>query len=373
MSEITQNQEVERLGELLAQAVCIGEMDAEQALALAAAYGLAQSDKPQGSLTADLRPYPNFSRLGIGRPAGVATEEEIAPFRGQTKPDNSPVGPEDFFSSGCVLADNDLIEDRSLIIPAVELGRLKAILDLRAKGSDEDHAFRAGDCHFRLVAPSIGTDPDTLLNQHNPLLGNEPFTALVARAIFPIVEDDLAQKAAVERARRGLFQDLSITPAVGSYTCGNCGEMAIEAVERMDSAIVALKINMSDAAKEMADCLSGCCFVLRTPAELPGGYVYRDLRISGISEEGIVSVEPFEDSRIGSDTVAMLKMESLSLFFGVGVLRYCPAHGLQGGRHTDGSRVVARVTDLSGLLNVGQVSAGAINSARIVLDPSIRN
>jgi len=318
---------------------------------------------------ADFRRLPNYRALGINREAGFATDEEIVAFKGQTRADGSPVGASDFFSTGALLANNDLIEDRSMRIPALEMARLGSMLEIRAKGSDYNHEFKAEDCTFRIIAPKIGTDLNIKLNSR---LGNtvkEPYTGLSARLLFPITEGK-AQKDAVEDVRRGLLQDLSITPLFDAYTCGSCGELSISDVQLLDGKVTVIKLaNVKD--KRMLDLREHYKVIFRIPEPaVLGSFVYYESHVLS-SENGILSISPM-DIPIKDGTKVMCKMEMLPIMFAGGYMpRYCSVHGLQGWIDEYDTAVVANVCNIRGLMNVAFASSGAIKDARIVLDPDV--
>jgi hypothetical protein len=331
----------------------------------------------EGTQSNDMRPYPDFRKLGIDRPAGPATDDEIKWAKGHTKIDGSPVHTDDFFSAGALLANNDLIEDRYIQIPSLELARIGSILEHRAKGSDENHDFTVHGAHFRVVNPKIGVDLNVNQNQHSVLRNIEPYTALIGRAVFPLAEQDQDQIAAVEKARRGLISDLSMTPSIDALTCGLCYEKMIEDVHEINGKVHALKVRDLDEGPKAAGSPEWQYFkvIIRSPHEAHvGGYKYTEREVLGY-KDGIMSMEPFPNPGIKPTAVVMHKMQAIPMMFGMfGAQspKYCPMHGLQGGISRDGRRVVALATNVLGLINVAAVSAGAINDSRLVLDPDVK-
>lgn len=335
-------------------------------------YNMTSINPMAGSPSNDLRPLPNFRKLGIDRPIGPVTDEELSYFKGQTKLDGSPVSNQDFLSVGILLGNNDLIDDRYLQISALELGRLSEILKLRAKGSDEDHYFQVEGCHFRLINPKLGQDDSLQMHMNSALLGKEPYTALIARAIFPVPEKDAKQLEVIERVRRELYRDVSMTPIFDCLTCGSCGEMPINEIQKMGNKIVAIRLSLNEnLTSDYCHNFEYCSMVIRTPrSDVIGGYLYSEVSVQG-SSDGILSIDPIEDPGFVTGSVAMIKMNPILFSFGKrsNMPHYCSIHGIQGFSYSENKRVVGMATNVTGFANVAQVSAGAINDARLVVDP----
>lgn len=320
----------------------------------------------------DFRPLPNFETLGITRPSGPCTDDEMEAFKGQTKNDGSPVTKEDFLSVGCLLANNDLIEDRMRVIPALELSRLATILSTRSKQSDTDHSREVLTGHFTVINPSIGIDPSIPLNSKNPLRNAEPYTALVARAVFPLADEDEGQKAAVEAVRRGRLKNLSITPQFGAVVCSHCSEMPVYDVMSQDGLVTNL-IMHPNHAQGLVVIDKPIVAVIRTPNDMcMGGYSYNDVNIMSTQDNGVVSIEPTK-LYIGPDSKMMIKLNNMPMMFAMGgsTPKYCSMHGLEG-QISNGSQVVGVFCQVTSLINVAATDAGAINDSRIVLDASVR-
>jgi hypothetical protein len=317
---------------------------------------------------ADFRRLPNFRKLGITERAGPISEEELTTyFKGQTRPDGTPVTVDDFYGVPIVLANNDLIEDRSLRIPALELMRLAAMMELRLKSSDFNHDFEVEDSTFTVIKPRLGFDPSIPLNHRLGDSVQEPYTALVAKAVFPITTGG-QQLEMVERVRRQLLRFVSITPLLDSYTCSKCAERQIVKSQYMDGKLVAIQLEPCPD-KTMTDVHEYYKVVIRMPDRaVVGGFSYYELQVLN-SEGDVMALQP-SPLQLTDGAVVMTRMEILPIMFGAGFSpRYCAMHGLQGWVGDDGCPVAANVTNIRGLLNVALASSGAIKDAMLVLDP----
>jgi len=328
-----------------------------------------------GVIENDYRPLPNFRALGITRKAGPAIESEMKAFTGQTKLNGEPVGPEDFFSSGAVLANIDIIPHLMAFIPPVELGRIGTILQTRSKKSDQNHSREVLSGNFTVIDPAIGTDPDAKMHMDHPLLGKVPYTALTARLLFPLQEKDPAQMAAVEAAQRGRLQNLSIAFGFGHVACGLCGEMRIQEVLRDRGYVTGFSIDPAanpDMFQSHDDeyFYSDMNAILRMPVDTEGGFVYRSMRILNAEDNGLVQVDPVAEASLPVDNNSVF-MIGMSRMYYYGGYAYCRLHGFQGSYSSDGRRTVGMFVNMRALLNVAAVDAGAINDARLVLDPDI--
>jgi len=340
---------------------------AAPALDLAAAAATA---KTLAAPEAEYRPLPNFRALGIDRPAGPAVPEEMKALMGQTKPDGKPIDTDDVFSVGALLADNDVISSLQCFFPVVELERLGAMMDVRPVKSDENHSREVMSGRFTLVNPKIASDPGTQLTIDHPLRDKVDYSALTARALFPIEESDPDQIAAVEAARRGRLEKLSIAFGYGSVSCGLCGEMDIKKVigDPNGSAVAVTIANTHrDLLCKNLEELGPIGATIRTPANVPGKYLYRTVRVTAVSMDGTVQITPTPVSALQEGSVLMLTMNNFFWFFGG--MGYCKIHGLRGDYSADGRRVVGMFTNMRAFINTAIVDKGAITDAMLVLHP----
>jgi hypothetical protein len=333
---------------------------------------------PVGVVDNDYRPLPNWRTLGITRKAGDATPQELLrAFKGATKLDGSAVGPSDVYSTAALLCTNDLIAQEMAYIPPVEIGRMRVILATRAMKSDQDHSRKVMSGTFTIVDPEIGTDPGTKLHMDHPLLGKAPYTALIARLLYPKITSDDDQMAAVESAMMGKLQNKSVTFGYGARACALCGEMPIQNPIRANGNIIAFVISPGDnpdlcemdpESFSSYDSMTG---TVRTPAETPGGYIYRTVTILGCSKDGIVQVSPIAETifELATGSVFMLNMSGYS-FFGFGG-RYCRLHGQAGNYARDGRKTVGMFVNIRSFVGTSEVDKGAVCDARNVADPDI--
>lgn len=340
---------------------------------------LVNTDGIPGVVDNDYRPLPNWKALGINRPAGNATPAELKDLQGAMRPDGSPLQPEDVWSVGAMVCNDDLIAQFMAFIPPLELERLGVIAQTRAIKSDQDHSREVMSGNFT-IAPSsilIGTDPGTTLHIDHPLLGKVPYTALIARLLFQKIPDDEDQMAAIEAAMAGKLQNLSIAFGFGSVTCALCGEVPVLRTIKDNGKILGFTIDpgshqllCSMQPDDFAswDSLTG---TLRTPADTEGDYAYRTVRVTGCTMDGTVTIEPIPDSTfdLARGTVLMLDMGSFGFFFGGG-RRYCRFHGSSGSYYGDGRRTVGMFTNIRSFINVAACDKGAVE-ARIIVDPDL--
>lgn len=329
--------------------------------------------RSRGVVENDFRSLPNFEALGIKRAAGPATQDELKAFVGQTRPDGSPITGDDFLSVGAVLANIDIIPHLMAFISPTELGRLGAILSVRSKKSDQDHSREVLSGNFTVINPAIGQDPDAKMNADHPMLGEVPYTALTARLLFPIMQNDSAQAAAVESVRRGRIQNLSIAFGYRGIACGLCGEMPTNKILVSNGNIIGFTIDpeknedMCSARGDDDEYYYPMSGVLRTPVNIEGGFMYRTVTILKANPDGTIQIDPIpqESLEVGSGTVFMTNMRG---FYGY---TFCRLHGLMGNTLKDGRKTVGMFTEMRALINVAAVDQGAIADARLVLDPAV--
>lgn len=357
----------------------IGLMQLRESTDEAATFGVRAIDFKNGVIDADFRPLPDYKALGIDRAAGDATPDEMRYALGQTKNDGSPVGPSDFLSVGALLLNIGLIGKYMAFVPPIELGRLGLILETRSKKSDRDHSRQVSSGHFTIVNPKIGTDASTKLEIDHPLLGKVPYTALISRLLYPIQEFNLEQKAAVEDARRGRLQNLSVAFNFKGVACATCGDMPIKKVLMSGDSITGFMLD-PEAHPELCkdrneeDRFYRMPATLRVPADTEGGFIYRDLNVLNAMADGNVQIDPIpkEMLSIKAGSVLLTRFHQFFSWWSGGSISYCQLHGLSGTYMHDGRRVVGQVTQVRDFINTAHVDAGAINDARICLDPAVR-
>jgi hypothetical protein len=343
---------------------------------LAAVTSLKSTNGVNGVVDRDFAALPDYEALGITRPAGDATEKELAYFAGATKLDGTPLTSADIFSVGAMLVSSDLITQLMSYIPPLELARLGYILKTRMIKSDQDHNRRVMSGNFSIVDPMIGTDPNAKLHMDHPLLGKAPLTGLTARLLFQKVGSDPAQMAAVESVMMGKLQNLSIAFGYGGKTCALCGESpilnSIKAQEKIIGFIIPPETNV-DLCK-MGDMSGGYSWdqpmaMIRTPAQTEGGFVYRQVTMINAGEDGIIQIEPqFAANLLLSKGSVLMPMMSAGWFFG----DRCKFHGRVGSYAQDGRRVIGAFTNLRAMLNTAIVDKGADPNAKLVLTPSLK-
>ncbi len=344
-----------------------------------AAFGAKAIDFKNGVIDQDFRPLPNYRTLGIDRAAGDATPDELRYALGQTKNDNTPVGPTDFFSVGALLVNIGLIGKYMAFVPPIELGRLGLILETRSKKSDCNHSRDVNSGHFTIVNPKIGKDPGTKLEIDHPLLNQVPYTALIARLIYPIQEFNLRQKAAVEDARRGRLQNLSVAFNFKGVACATCGDMAIKKVLKSGESITGFMLD-PEAHPELCKSRNEderfyrMPATLRVPADTEGGFIYRDLNVLNAEADGNVQIDPIpqEMLSIKAGSVLLTRFHQFFDWWSGGSISYCQLHGLSGTYMHDGRRIVGQVTQVRDFINTAHVDAGAIADARCVLNPDVK-
>lgn len=343
-----------------------------------ATFGARAVDFVNGVQDADFRPLPNFKTLGITRAAGDATPDEMRYAAGQTKNDGSAVGPSDFLSVGALLANIGLIGKYMAYIPPIELARLGMILEARSKKSDRDHSRMVSSGHFTVINPLIGQDPETKLEIDHPLLGKVPYTALVARLMYPIQEYSMEQKAAVEDVRRGRLQNLSLAFNFKAVACATCGDMQIKKVLTSGDSITGFMIDAEAHPELCKDRNEDERFyrmpaTLRIPADTEGKFVYQDLNVLNALADGNVQIDPIPKDRLSikAGAVLLTRFHQYFSWWSGGSISYCQLHGMSGTYMHDGRKIVGMVTQVRDFINTAHVDAGAICDARCVLDPSV--
>lgn len=338
-------------------------------------------DGTAGVVDNDYRPTPNWRTLGIDRPAGNATAQELQDLEGALRPDGTPLQPEDVFSVGAMVCNIDLIAQYGFFIPPLELGRLGVIASTRAIKSDQDHSRQVMSGNFT-IAPSsvrIGTDPNITLHVDHPLLSKAPYTGLITRLLFQKIASDGGQMAAIEAVMAGKIQNLSIAFGLGSVSCALCGEIPIGRVIRENGNLLGFTIDPAAhelmCAMQPDDFSSSCDPVmgtLRTPADTEGGYAYRSVRVTGCTMDGTVMIEPMVGAgfALARGTVFMLDMRSYGFLFFGGGGRYCRFHGGAGSYYRDGRKISGAVTNIRSFINVAECDKGSVE-ARIVVDPDL--
>lgn len=332
-----------------------------------------------GVIDSDFRRVPDWKKLGIDRPAGDATPEELALLGPVRKLSGAPFEATDVFSAGALLANNDIIEKFGAFIPQVELERLAYILGVRQVSSDQDHDHEAMSATFKIVKPAIGTDPGTKLHADHPLLGKVPYTGLITRLLYPKIAEDPEQMAAVAAAMGGKLRDKSIAFACAHFSCGLCGEMPVMKAIRDNGNIVGFKVPPDSNPDLMAvdpemfsyDRMSG---TIRTPSTIEGGYNYCDVRVLNASADGTVLIEPCPEADLGlaKGSMFLINMDEMFfLFFSGGA--FCRVHKARAGRYIkSGQKMIAQFTQMRAFLNCAEAFRGAIGDARLVLDPENR-
>lgn len=324
----------------------------------------------------DFYPPPDWTKLGISRAAGPATPEEMQVLLGTSMMDNQPLTPDRVLSVGACYGDNNVIEDRWRYIPPTELIRLGYLMVIRSKGSDTDHYRRALDCSFLVCSPMIGMDRGVELHPDHPLKGLVPYMALTGRALFPYPEQDEKQISAVEAVRQARAKRVSMLFAHTAVTCGTCGEIPVRQLYGAESSIIGLGIAPADMPDLFAyatgyDYRLYIDGLLRWKADVPGGWMYREVMINAVTTDGVVVIDP-TTADIPDGAVLMLKMENIFYWGGTSVPHYCPLHYLEGMVMMDGTRTIGAFANVQQLLNVALTDQGAINNAQLVLDPAIK-
>jgi hypothetical protein len=332
-----------------------------------------------GTTVNDQQPLPNFRNVGITREAGSAIPEEMDAFIGATRADGKPVTVADYFSTAALLANNNLLVDRSRSISAIELAQLARILQTRSKSSDTMHNRNPMDGHFRVINPDMGMDTTAELHKDSPLQGIEPYVALTARLLFPMATPGTKQAEAVEAVRTGRIYNLSMLNLFQYITCGLCGSHFINEFGGLGEVYSSLRLSPArDVCGNMLDCY-GTDYprraVIRTPdVEGDEGFFYDECYLTWC-EDDVYTIQPTSALRLGPGSQLLMCMDVPPVFEELGICggpKMCPQHGMEGSRTFDGRLVVGMFTKPTTIVNVSQVDAGAVSDARIVLHPDCR-